>query len=178
MNLLERIANNDQTAVAECVERYGALIWSLTKRWITDSMEAEDAVQEVFLALWRAAAQFDSSKSAESTFVSMIARRRLIDRLRTKKTEIQYSGQIEDFDMPAEQTTPEDNTEVSIVRQVLSRFLSPQKEILILSVVAGVSHGNIAKQLDLPLGTVKTYINRGLKRIRQELGLTQDGSNR
>ena len=176
MSLLQRIANNDQTAVKECIDTYGPAVWAMTQRWIHDRSEAEDAVQEVFMALWAASGSFDPDKAAEGTFVRMVARRRLIDRIRRSEAEPDYDPSADMLSVEDGEASPEATTEVSIVRKVIQQLLSPQREVLILSVVAGLSHSNIAKKLDLPLGTVKTHIKRGLERIREELGLAGDGS--
>ncbi|MHC4784427.1 MAG: RNA polymerase sigma factor, partial [Planctomycetota bacterium] len=78
-SLLQRVAAGDMAAMQECIDEYGGLIWSLARRFCPSPAEAEDAVQEVFIALWENASRFDDSKGTEVTFVAMIARRRLID---------------------------------------------------------------------------------------------------
>jgi RNA polymerase sigma-70 factor (ECF subfamily) len=80
--ILKRIAAGDKTAVQDCLDSYGGLVWSLARRMSPNTNEAEDAVQEIFIDVWKNAARFDESQSSETTFVAMIARRRLIDRLR------------------------------------------------------------------------------------------------
>ena len=77
--VLPRIAAGDNTAVDECLQRYGGLVWSLARRRCADVQLAEDAVQNIFLHLWKVAATFDESIANETTFVAMVARRRLID---------------------------------------------------------------------------------------------------
>lgn len=176
MSLLQRIADNDQTAVSECIDTYGPVVWSMAQRWIHNRSDAEDAVQEVFMALWASADTFDPTKAGEGTFVRMIARRRLIDRIRKSESQPAMDVDAEILKLQDREASPEQSVEVSIVRKVIQQLLSPQKEALILSIVAGLSHGKIASRLDLPLGTVKTHIKRGLERIREELGLAGDGS--
>src|SRR3954470_14464574 len=80
--LLGRVAAGDQQAVRECLARYGGLVWSIARRF--EAADAEDAVQEIFLDLWKSAARFDRQIASEASFVAMIARRRLIDRKRTR----------------------------------------------------------------------------------------------
>jgi RNA polymerase sigma-70 factor (ECF subfamily) len=63
--LLPRIAAGDERAVRECVARYGSLVWSLVRRWSPNPQEAEDAVQDVFIDIWRTASRFDASRATE-----------------------------------------------------------------------------------------------------------------
>ena len=81
--LLPRIAAGDSDAIQRFVDRYKSLIWWLARKHA--STDAEDAVQEIFIDLWKSAERFDASKASEPTFVGMIARRRLIDRARKRQ---------------------------------------------------------------------------------------------
>src|SRR5215813_5986353 len=81
--LLARVASGDRGAVRDCIARYGGLVWSIARRF--EGADAEDAVQEIFLDLWKSAARFDPRIASESAFVAMITRRRLIDRRRTRR---------------------------------------------------------------------------------------------
>src|ERR1043165_482447 len=81
--LLARVAGGDPRAVRDCIARYGGLVWSIARRF--EGADAEDAVQEIFLDLWKSAARFDPQIASEPAFVAMIARRRLIDRRRTRR---------------------------------------------------------------------------------------------
>jgi RNA polymerase sigma factor (sigma-70 family) len=83
IHLLPRVAAGDELAVRECVDRYGPLIWALARRWSPDPRDAEDAVQEVFVDLWRSAGRYDATRATEAGWVAMVTRRRLIDRTRT-----------------------------------------------------------------------------------------------
>ena len=80
-DLLPRIATGDNHAMEECLDLYGNLVWSLARR-MSPSADADDAVQEIFLDIWKNAARFNKNVASEKTFVMMIARRRLIDRRR------------------------------------------------------------------------------------------------
>jgi len=83
-DVLPRLAAGDPKAAEECLDRYGSLVWSLARRHTRNAADAEDAVQDVFLDLWKNAERFDASRASEAAFITMIARRRLIDRLRRK----------------------------------------------------------------------------------------------
>ena len=80
--ILPRVAAGEPTALAECMERYGGLVWSIALRLTGSRADAEDAIQEIFIDLWKSAARFDGAVASEKAFVAMIARRRLIDRRR------------------------------------------------------------------------------------------------
>src|SRR5678816_3425476 len=84
-SLLGRVAAGVPGAVDECIARYGGLVWTLARRFSSNSADAEDATQEIFLDLWRSAARFDPIAASETTFVALIARRRLIDRRRRRQ---------------------------------------------------------------------------------------------
>src|ERR1700734_2723749 len=86
-SVLQRIASGDSAAVRECMDQYGALVWSLARRLSRTSSDAEDATQEIFLDIWRSAARFDAAQGSDKVFIAMIARRRLIDRLRKTTSE-------------------------------------------------------------------------------------------
>ena len=77
---LQRVADGDGDAIKICIDAYGSIVWSLARRMTTNNEEAEDAVQEIFIDLWKSAERFDPQQGSEVTFVAMIARRRLIDR--------------------------------------------------------------------------------------------------
>ncbi len=87
--LLPQIARGEETAVHQCLDRYGDLIWSLARRLLPTSADAEDAVQEIFVDIWQNAERFDQEIASEKTFVVMLARRRLIDRRRKLGRSVQ-----------------------------------------------------------------------------------------
>jgi RNA polymerase sigma-70 factor (ECF subfamily) len=168
--LLPRIANGDELAVREVVARYGPLIWSLVRRWSPDTNDAEDAVQDVFVDLWRSAARFDASRSTEPGFVAMVTRRRLIDRLRKRQRAIEFEPLSDNTDMAIDQE-PDIDREVRIerARDALRALPTAQRTMLELSLLHGRTHDEIARETNTPLGTVKSHIRRGLQRARDLL---------
>jgi RNA polymerase sigma-70 factor (ECF subfamily) len=149
---------------------YGGLVWSLARRQLRSHADAEDAVQEIFIDVWRNAARFDPAVASESTFIAMIARRRLIDRFRKRSREVDTSA------LPEELLTAdplEDRAEIveeaQRVREHMQRLRPDERRVLELSGLHGLSHAKIAEVTDLPLGTVKTHARRGLERLKRML---------
>ncbi|MEZ5565900.1 MAG: sigma-70 family RNA polymerase sigma factor [Gammaproteobacteria bacterium] len=177
-SILQRIANGDAAAVQQCIDAYGNLIWSLARRFLRNSADAEDVVQEIFIDLWNSAGRFDATLASETTFVSTIARRRLIDRLR-KNTRTPGMDSLDDeesgaLDQPFVDPPMEQEADAAVVERILTDMEPEHRQILSLSLYEGYSHREIAEQMNLPLGTVKTRIRRGLISIRDQLNITVD----
>ncbi len=171
--ILKRIAAGDKTAVQDCLSAYGGLIWSLSRRMSPNSDDAEDAVQEIFVDIWKNAARFDETQASETTFVAMIARRRLIDRLRKTNRQPRVDSLEDILVEPTNGKQPD--LQICVEAQEAAeamKYLRPeQRQILHLSIVQGFSHQEIADALKMPLGTVKTHARRGLLQVREFLGL-------
>ncbi len=86
--VLQRVAEGDPGAVNDCIEQFGGLVWSLARKLCPDRAEAEDAVQEIFVSVWKSAERYDASMGSEATFIATIARRRLIDRARKRQRRL------------------------------------------------------------------------------------------
>ena len=170
-NLLTEVATGDSKSFEELTKKYGNLIWSIASRYLSNQAEAEDAVQEIFLALWQSASRFDANKGSEITFIATIARRRLIDGLR-KNNKHKILQSIDDAisnDVFKQKSNLEKNAELSLAIGILDTLEKKDQELLSLSIYQGYSHVEIAKLLNLPLGTVKTKIRRNLMKIREKI---------
>lgn len=169
-SILERVARGDPAAPNECVARFSGLVWSLTRKLCSSPSDAEDAVQEIFIDLWRSAARFDPSIASETTFVAMIARRRLIDRgrRRMRRPEVpQIPETVADTRDRGDAT--ESVEQQSLAQQAFGELRPEQQQVLQLAIHHGLSHEQIATATGMPLGTVKTHARRGLIKIRQIL---------
>ncbi|MCD9185874.1 MAG: sigma-70 family RNA polymerase sigma factor [Pyrinomonadaceae bacterium] len=171
--ILQRIASGDKTAVQDCLKSYGGLVWSLARRMSPNTDDAEDAVQEIFIDIWKNAGRFDASQSSETTFIAMIARRRLIDRLRHSNRRLSPDS-LEDLTVEPVNNS-DGNLQMSVEAKEAAKALEvlrpEQRQVLQLSIIQGLSHQEISDATGIPLGTVKTHARRGLLQVREFLGL-------
>lgn len=169
--ILQRIAKGDSAAVKDCLDTYGGLVWSLARKMLPDQNEAEDAVQEIFIEIWKNAERFDEDQSSETTFIAMIARRRLIDRLRkvTRQPNIDSFEDMVYEPARAEGVDLQMSVEAGQAAEVINTLRPEQRQVLELSIVQGYSHSEISEALEMPLGTVKTHARRGLIQVREIL---------
>jgi RNA polymerase sigma factor (sigma-70 family) len=168
--VLARIAAGDATAVEDCLKMYGGLVWSIVKRLTKDHAEAEDAVQEIFIDLWQVAKKYDPDVASESTFITMIARRRLIDRFRKNKASRNTSSlDVREVEMAAlpELNRVELADESAKAAACFQKLTGNSQKVLRLSIHHGRSHSEIAEKLSLPLGSVKSFARRGLVQLRE-----------
>jgi len=152
----------------ECLDRYGALVWSLARRHSGTRQEAEDATQEVFIELWKSAGRYDASIASETAFIAVIARRRLLDRRRRGARRIP-EGAFDGSEPEDQGPTPETCAEASLAAKALDQIRPEQRKVLLLATCAGLSHDEIARETGMPIGTVKAHARRGLIRIRAAL---------
>jgi len=169
-SLLHRIATGDQAALEAFMDRFGALVWSLARRFSRDRADAEDAAQEVLLAIWRVAGRYDPARASEETFVAMIARRKLIDRMRSAASGSRPPITVELPDLPdtglPASALIERSEDVARAGQVLADLRPEEQRVIRMSVLQGLTHAEISARLGMPIGTVKTNIRRGLARVR------------
>jgi RNA polymerase sigma-70 factor (ECF subfamily) len=170
--LLPRVALGDPEAVRTCIDRHGPLVWSIARRLSPTAADAEDAVQEVFVDLWKSAARFDADAGSEAVFVAMVARRRLIDRMRARKRRPETEPISEprlDIAGASNQPDGEMCAEASLAADAIAALRPEQRQILLLAIRHGLSHEEIAAKMSLPLGTVKTHARRALLHVRASL---------
>ena len=176
--LLERIAAGDSLAIEGCLAKYRGLVWSMASRFAGNYADAEDAVQEVFIELWRHAGRFDPAMASESTFVGTVARRRLIDRHRRQARRPETVSLVSEPIATARSETDrlEALEEGRHARGLLEQLQPQQRHVLELSFDQGMSQQEIAEATKLPLGTVKTHTRRGLMRLRMLLETSPAGA--
>ena len=131
--------------------------------------DAEDAVQEIFIDVWRSAARFDATQGSEKVFITTIARRRLIDRIRRGKMSQMMDSveSLEDVKWAEPGNDGEVRVEAERAAAVVARLRPDQRKVLRMGLLEGMTHSEIATATGMPLGTVKTQMRRGLIQVRQ-----------
>lgn len=167
---LRKVAAGEARAMDLCIDRHGGLVWTIVRRYLKDTAEAEDLVQEVFTEIWKKASSFDPAIATESTFVGMIARRRAIDFLRRQGRQPGFET------LDAAESLPQPTSENSsvtcdpeTVKSSLANLPADTRQLFHLFFEDGFTHPEIAEKTGLPLGTVKTRLRRGLITLREQL---------
>ena len=173
-SILNLIAKGEDRAFNLLIEKYGNLVWSIGRKFLYKESDVEDAVQDVFIAIWKAAEKFDHTKASEVTFISMIARRRFIDYLRkvSKHRNLQSIDDDNGQELFKESILNE-STDLQLIKDAIGTLEIEDQELLKLSIYQGYSHSEIAKLLNIPLGTVKTRIRRNLIKLKDLFDIKQ-----
>lgn len=175
-DLLERVANGDQSAFSALYDQISPRVFGLIKRLLRDHSQSEEVTQEVFLEIWQTATRFDPNKGAAATWILTMAHRRAVDRVRSSQssrdrdTRIGIRDYSPDYDNVAE--TIEVRIEHERVEKAMSRLTELQRQAVSLAYYGGFSHSEVAAKLSVPIGTVKTRLRDGMIRLRDELGVT------
>jgi RNA polymerase sigma-70 factor (ECF subfamily) len=141
--------------------------------------DAEDAVQEIFMQLWKSAAVFDPARCSERGFVAMVARRRLIDRLRSQRSRREREVRLDPatFD-PGVASSLQDEPDAQQAARLIAALPEDRRTVLLMFLADGCSHSEISARTGMPLGTVKSVVRRSLMLVREQLGLRVDGQLR
>jgi len=172
-SVLARVARGDSRAVRECIDEFGGLVWAIARRMTRTRADAEDAVQEIFVDVWKSAGRFDAAQGSEKVFITTIARRRLIDRMRrARMSHLMDSDEaLEDVRWAEPGNDGEIRVEAERAAAVVARLRPDQRRVLRMGLLEGMTHSEIATATGMPLGTVKTQMRRGLIQVRQWMNL-------
>ena len=169
--LMHRVSAGDEEAVAELYDRFGSLVYKVARQFLSTRAEAEDAVQEVFIRLWQTADRYDTRRAKLVTWVMLIARRHLIDRLRrnaarptTRTSEGVADGSAPDGRPDRKPQEKEQNTRLL---QRISELPELQRTVIERAYLHGYTLREVSQQLEAPLGTIKSALSRGLHRLRE-----------
>jgi len=168
--LLALVSRSDEAALAELYDRYGRVAYGLALRILRDPALAEDAVQEAFLAIWRLADRFLAERAKPSTWMLTFVHRRAVDLVR--REERRRGDPLEAAPDPAGRATDEEvalRARRQLVQHALRQLPYDQREALELAYYGGFTQSELAERLGLPLGTVKSRMFTGLRRLRDLL---------
>lgn len=188
--LLSRVALGDRAAFATLYERTRARLFGVVLRIQSDRAQAEDVLQEVYVNVWRAAQSFNASLSQPFTWLASIARNRAIDSLRRAQAApqtVSVAGRPDDEDersmldeMASETPGPlellEQAAQASRVQHCMDGLTREQQQSLALAYYQGLSHTEVATQMGEPLGTVKSWVRRGLQGLKECLERAMRGN--
>jgi RNA polymerase sigma-70 factor (ECF subfamily) len=175
--LVHRLLQKDVSAFEQLYDRHSRAIYSLVLRILQQAGTAEEVVQDVFLQLWRNAAQYDVSRGPFVSWLFTLARNRALDALRLK-SERQRRREDQTEELPPIISVPQyeqqfdEMRRAEKVRTLMASLTPQQKKAIELAYFEGLSHSEIAAALKEPLGTVKSWIRNGLLRLKEELQAT------
>ena len=172
--LLDRIAQHDHAALKSLYELCATKLYGLALRVVTHRDWAEDVLQESFLTIWRSAGDYRASLSPPMAWLGLVVRSRGLDMLRRRTADRSHLTQELDEvladTLEGDSTCPLDTAQASeqawALHQCLVQLDKRQREVVSLAYVRDLSHSELATQLQIPLGTVKTWIRRGLDQLR------------
>ena len=177
--LLSRVGLGDRAAFATLYKQTAAHLMGVVVRINRDRAQAEDVLQEVYVNVWRAAGRFDAAMSQPMTWLTSVARNRAIDSLRRRQTEPQTVSttlgtdddpddmlQYQASDAPGPLELLARAGEAHALTVCLGELSGGQQQSLALAFYQGLSHAEVAAHLRQPLGTVKSWLRRGLQALK------------
>jgi RNA polymerase sigma-70 factor (ECF subfamily) len=172
LDLMRRIASDDGGAVEEMYDRFGSLVYRMAYQSMPTRADAEDAVQEIFVRLWRTAKRYDPKRAALVTWVMLISRRHLVDKLRRTQARVKASsleaGQGEGAGAPvADLTRLERDERFSGLLERVATLPELQRTVVMRAYLGGQTLRQIGEELNTPIGTIKSALSRALVRLRE-----------
>jgi len=172
--LLARTALSDQAAFAELYRMAAPHLYAVALRILREPAIAEEMVQEAFVNVWHHASSYRSAKAKPRTWLTSIVRNRCLDQLRRHEPDTVSSNRAEDdteMEFPGQGPTPVElllaGADSHSVRECVDRLEGSQKQAIALAFFRGMSHAELALHLREPLGTVKSWVRRGLERLKK-----------
>jgi RNA polymerase sigma-70 factor, ECF subfamily len=178
LRLVSRLQARDPLALAELYDRYGSCVYRVALALVRDTAAAEDLTQEAFLHIWNRAASFDSNRGSLASWVRVMVRNLAIDYLRSagfrlarRTTPLEHAGRSVDINHAENQADSRlaQLDRIRLLQGPWTRLRPSDRQALRLAYYGGFSQPEIAARLNRPLGTVKSWMRRGLESLRAEL---------
>lgn len=170
VSVIRRMQAGDKAALSELWDRYGSLMYGTALHILRSASDAEDALQEAWLQIWRRSASFDPGRGSVAAWLVTVARTRALDRWRRRSVLGRFESDLETepVDPPP---SPEENAMQTELRDRLRTALDAldanQRRVLEIAYFEGLSQSEIAQRLGIPLGTVKYWTRQGLLRLSE-----------
>lgn len=176
--LIDRVAQRDAQALRQLYDATSAKLYAVAMRVVSNKEHAEDVLQDAYLNIWRIASDYRASLSPPMAWMGVVVRSRALDFLRKRKAERALGGPEMDEQLLSHFGSDEASAlDTSIaseqawaLHECLRKIEAKPREVLTLAYFRDLSHGELATQLKLPLGTVKTWIRRSLEQLRNCMG--------
>ncbi|HET7135357.1 MAG TPA: sigma-70 family RNA polymerase sigma factor [Casimicrobiaceae bacterium] len=173
--LLARVAQGDQPALAALYRKSAAHLYAIALRIVRERAVAEEILQEAFVSVWHHAAAYDVARSQPMTWLAAIVRHRALDQLRRRDIDtVPLEGKDDrqpTWDAPSDAPTPVElllaGADARAVRDCVEALDAGPKQAIALAFFHGLSHAELAAHMREPLGTVKSWVRRGLERLRR-----------
>lgn len=171
--LLGASARGDHAAFAAVYDRTAAVVYGAVRRVLRDPGQSDEVTQEVLLEAWRTAARFDPAKGSALAWLTTIAHRRAVDRVRAERRAVEREHRASTADVPYDEVaeTVQVRLQHERVRRCLAALTDLQREAVVLAYYGGYTYPEVAGLLNIPTGTVKTRMRDGLIRLRDCLGV-------
>jgi RNA polymerase sigma-70 factor (ECF subfamily) len=173
--LLLRVARGDETAFAALYDLVAPVVYGVVLGVVRNPALAEEVTQEVLVEAWRTATRFDPARGTARSWLVTMARRRAVDRVRSVQASVERDSAVAARDLERDVDVVAEAVEVRLEQQQVRRCLDGlteiQREAVSLAFYAGHTHREVARLLDVPLGTIKTRLRDGLIRLRDCLGV-------
>ncbi|HNQ08588.1 MAG TPA: sigma-70 family RNA polymerase sigma factor [Tetrasphaera sp.] len=167
--LVSRFREGDPSALAAAYARWGRLVHSLALRYLGNYHDAQDVTQQVFVSAWRSRHTLREGTGSLGGWLVTIARRRCADALAVRTRQGRSAAVEVESLAGVGSAVSDDVTDRIVVAHALDALGDPRATIIRLVVIDGHTHEAVAERLDLPLGTVKSHIRRGLLQLRKDL---------
>ena len=171
---LRDAAAGDRAALRHIFDRTSNKLMGICLRILNDRDEAEDVLQEVYVSVWTRAASFDAERASPIAWLASIARNRAIDRLRARRSRAETASVEEALELADERpdgfASAVEREDGERIHHCLSTLETRSQELIRVAFFEGLSHSDLAARAGLPLGTVKSWIRRGLQRLKKCLG--------
>jgi len=170
-NALKRVAAGDQSALREVYDLTSAKLFGICLRILGDRAEAEDALQEIYVSVWRRAGSFDAARASPITWLAVLARNRAIDRLRASRRNRDFDGVEAALWVPDPTPSALAGLVAAQDRVRLAGCMEELEEKTAQAIRAaffgGFTYAELADRMAVPLGTMKSWVRRGLIRLRE-----------